>query len=512
MAIGPKLVMRQSQSLVMTPQLLQAIKLLQLSTTELSAFVEAELERNPLLERGENDEDAPFQQDAPDTGPEQREDGDWALDRMPADRESLERDLGTDLENAFPDEAASAPAAGPADAPSDSPFWDMRGGGGAAGLDGDDPNLEAYLTAETSLAEHLHHQLSEALPEGTRRLIGSVIIEAIDPTGYLAESVGELAQRLGVSIEEVEEALRLIQTFDPPGIGARSLAECLALQLKERDRFDPAMQALTENLDLLAKRDFATLRKRCGVDDEDMADMVRELRQLDPKPGLRFSAPPAEPVTPDVIVRAAPDGGWRVDLNSDALPRVIANRSFYARIARDSENSVRSFADEAWTNATWIVRSLEQRARTILKVASEIVRHQDGFFTYGVAHLRPLNLKTIADAVQMHESTISRVTANKYMATPRGLFEMKYFFSTAISSADGGEAFSAEAVRHRIRQMIEAEAPGAILSDDAIVEALKAIGIDIARRTVAKYRESMRIPSSSVRRREKAADVSRQAG
>lgn len=511
MAMGPKLVMRQSQSLVMTPQLLQAIKLLQLSTTELSAFVEAELERNPLLERSENDDDAPFQQEAGDTGGESREEGDWALDRMPSDRESLERDLGTDLGNTFPDEAA-APAMSTGDAPTDSPFWDMRGGGGSAALDGDDPNLEAYLTASISLTEHLHHQLSEALPEGTRRLIGSVIIEAIDPTGYLAEPVADIAGRLGVSIEEVEEALGLVQGFDPPGVGARNLAECLAIQLKEKDRFDPAMQALTENLELLARRDFAGLRKRCGVDDEDMAEMVRELRQLDPKPGLKFSSPPAEPVTPDVIVRAGPDGGWRVDLNADALPRVIANRSFYARIAQGSENSVRSFADEAWTNATWIVRSLEQRARTILKVAAEIVRHQDGFFSYGVSHLRPLNLKTIADAVQMHESTISRVTANKYMATPRGLFEMKYFFSTAIASADGGEAISAEAVRHRIRQMIEAESPASILSDDAIVDALKAIGIDIARRTVAKYRESMRIPSSSVRRREKSAGIARQAG
>ena len=265
-----------------------------------------------------------------------------------------------------------------------------------------------------------------------------------------------------------------------------------------------SMQVLVGHLDLLAKRDFAGLRRLCQVDEEDLADMVREIRALDPKPGLAFSAPPAEPVVPDVIVRSAPDGSWRVDLNSEALPRVIANRSYYARISRDKEMAVRSFADEAWSNATWIVRSLEQRARTVLKVATEIVRQQDGFFAYGVAHLRPLNLKTIADAVQMHESTISRVTANKFMATPRGLFEMKYFFTTAIASADGGEAYSAEAVRHRIRQMIEAEAPDRILSDDAIVDALRSIGIDIARRTVAKYREAMHIPSSSVRRREKS--------
>ena len=514
MAIGPKLVMRQSQSLVMTPQLLQAIKLLQLSTTELSAFVEAELERNPLLERGENDDDAPFQSDhVAESGAETREEGDWALEHMPADRESLERDLGTDLGNTYTDEASAGAAPTTAsDAPADSPFWDARGGGsGGAGFDGEDPNLEAYLAASVSLTEHLHQQLAETLPEGIQRLIGSVIIEAIDPTGYLGEPLADIARRLGVSEDEAESVLAIIQNFEPAGVGARSLAECLGLQLKDRDRLDPAMQALLDNLALLAKRDFAVLKRRCGVDDEDMSEMVREIRQLDPKPGLRYSSPPAEPVVPDVIVRLAPDGGWRVDLNSDALPRVIANRSFYTRIAKDSESSVRTFADEAWTNATWIVRSLEQRARTILKVATEIVRHQDAFFTYGVAHLRPLNLKIIADAVKMHESTISRVTANKYLATPRGLFEMKYFFSTAITASDGGEAFSSEAVRHRIRQMIDSESAAAILSDDAIVDALKAIGIDIARRTVAKYRESMRIPSSSVRRREKSVAV-RQAG
>jgi len=508
MAIGPKLVMRQSQSLVMTPQLLQAIKLLQLSTTELGAFVEAELERNPMLERAENDEDAPFQRES-EAAPEQREEGDWALETLSTDRGALERDLGTELENAFPDDAVAQPSGSTSDTPADSPFWDMRGGGGGIALDGDDPNLEAYLATSMSLAEHLHHQLAETLPDGTPRLIGAVLIEAIDPTGYLAEPLEDIARRLGVSLEEVEAVLAIVQGFEPTGIGARTLAECLSLQLKERDRFDPAMQTLVAHLDLLGKRDFAALRRLCRVDDEDLADMVREIRALDPKPGLRFNSPPAEPVTPDVIVRPAPDGGWRVDLNTEALPRVIANRTFYARIARDPEASVRSFADEAWSNATWIVRSLEQRARTILKVSIEIVRQQDGFFTYGVAHLRPLNLKTIADAVQMHESTISRVTANKFIATPRGLFEMKYFFTAAIASSDGGDAYSAEAVRHRIRQLVEAESPDRILSDDAIVEVLRTVGIDIARRTVAKYRESMHIPSSSVRRREKSVSCQR---
>jgi RNA polymerase sigma-54 factor len=508
MALGAKLMMRQNQSLVMTPQLLQAIKLLQLSTQELSVFVEAELERNPLLERAESEDDGPIQDSAPAES-EHREEGDWASEQLATDRTQLEGDLGTDLENAFPDEAMVTQAQPAADQPMDSPYWDTRGGGGATGFDGEDPNLEAYLASETSLIEHLHHQLAETLPDGPLRFIATVLIEAIEPTGYLGEPLGEIARRLGVSETEAEEALGVIQNFEPTGVGARNLAECLTLQLKERDRYDPAMAALIGHLDLLAKRDFSTLRKKCGVDDEDIADMMAEIRRLDPKPGLKFSAPAAEPVIPDVIVRSAPDGGWRVDLNTDALPRVIANRAFYSKISKGGEDQVRSFADEAWSNATWIVRSLEQRARTILKVATEIVRQQDAFFTYGVAHLRPLNLKTVADAVQMHESTISRVTANKFMATPRGMFEMKYFFTTAIASSDGGDSYSSEAVRHRIRQMIEGEDAHQVLSDDAIVDGLRAIGIEIARRTVAKYREAMRIPSSAVRRREKAVQSAR---
>ena len=509
MAIGPKLVMRQGQSLVMTPQLLQAIKLLQLSSVELATFIENELEKNPLLERAESEDEGPIQSDsASDTSPESRDEGDWAFEKLPTDRSSLENDLGTSLENAFPDEASSnaAPGGTSMDAPSEGLHWDTHGGGGS-GFDGEDPNLEAYLASETSLTDHLLHQLAETLPEGADRLIGVVIIESIDQTGYLVEPLSELASRLGTDNAHAERVLRVIQGLDPVGVGARTLAECLALQLKEQNRLDPAMQTLLANLDLLGKRDFAQLRKRCGVDEEDLAEMVGEIRRLDPKPGLKFNSPTAQTVVPDVFVRLAPDGGWRVDVNSDALPRVIANRSFYSSITRNEDKTVRSFADEHWTNATWIVRSLEQRARTILRVATEIVRHQDSFFTYGVAHLRPLNLKTIADAVQLHESTISRVTANKFMATPRGLFEMKYFFSTAIAASDGGESYSAESVRYRIRQMIESETLGQIYSDDAIVSALKAIGIDLARRTVAKYRESMNIASSATRRREKTAGV-----
>jgi len=268
------------------------------------------------------------------------------------------------------------------------------------------------------------------------------------------------------------------------------------------------MQALVENLDLLAKRDIASLRKLCGVDDEDITDMIGEIRRLDPKPGLKFGASRTQTVVPDVYVRPGPDGGWHVELNSDTLPKVLVNQTYYTELSKTiRKDGDKSYFTDCLQNATWLVRALDQRARTILKVATEIVRQQDGFFTHGVAHLRPLNLKAVADAIQMHESTVSRVTANKYMATNRGVFELKYFFTASIASADGGEAHSAEAVRHHIKQLIDAEGPTAILSDDTIVERLRDSGIDIARRTVAKYREAMRIPSSVQRRRDKQSMI-----
>jgi len=508
MALGQKLMMRQSQSLVMTPQLLQAIKLLQLSTTELQAFVETELERNPLLERDSRDDEGPI---APDTGPmeparAEATPGDWASEDMPADRATLERETGTSFENAFPDEAVVTQ-----DGPqAESAYWNLSGGSGRGpSLDDDDPNLEAYIAAGNTLHEHLASQLGCCDTDDLTRLIAGQIIDQIDQTGYLLESLESLAERLGVPLRRCEIALEVVHGFSPTGVGARNLAECLRLQLRERDRLDPAMDAFISHLDLLAKREFAALRRACGVDEDDLADMIAEIRRLDPKPGLIFGSSMIDAIVPDVHVRPASDGGWQVELNSDALPRVVANRSFYARVSRNPDKAARSFVDEHWTNANWIVRSLEQRARTILKVATEIVRQQDAFFTYGVAHLRPLNLKIIADAVQLHESTISRVTANKYMATPRGLFEMKYFFSTAIAASDGGASVSAEAVRFRIKQLIDAEEAQSILSDDAIVEKLREMGIDIARRTVAKYREGLGIASSSIRRREKLAAMPR---
>lgn len=513
MALSQKLEFRQSQTLVMTPQLMQAIKLLQLSNIDLNAFVDAELERNPLLERqdeGGADVPAPvdqveraFEAAAPaPTIDGERAVGDFMGDDLSSSRSEIESRMDTSLENVFPEEVGERPMSG-GGAELGYSAWS---GVGAGGGDSDDYNLEAFATADISMAEHLTDQLLMAVDDPVQRMIGHYLIDLVDEAGWLQADSAEVAERLACPVELVEQVIAIMQGFEPAGICARNLAECLAIQLKERDRYDPAMAALVAHLDLLAKRDFAALRRICGVDDEDLADMFGEIRALNPKPGLVFGGTPMQPVVPDVYVRPASDGGWNVELNTDTLPRVLVNQTYYAQVSKNAKTDTeKTFLSDCMQTATWLTRSLDQRARTILKVSIEIVKQQDAFFAYGVQHLRPLVLRTVADAIGMHESTVSRVTANKYMATPRGIFELKYFFTSSIQAADGGEAHSAEAVRHRIKQLIDAESPNDILSDDTIVEKLKAAGVDIARRTVAKYREAMRIPSSVQRRREKQA-------
>jgi RNA polymerase sigma-54 factor len=506
MALTQKLLIRQSQALVMTPQLMQAIKLLQLSNLDLAAYVEHELERNPLLERAsEGDEprdEAPAAAENAAAGETDSEPGDWLGEELETSRAAIESNLDTGLENVFPDDAP-APERPHVQEP---PAYSEWSGVGAGGRDGGDYNLEAFVTAEATLAGHLADQLLLAIHDPVRRMIGQHLIDLVDEAGYLGGDLASVAEKLGAPLAEVEAVLAVIQTFDPSGVAARNLAECLAIQLKERNRFDPAMQTLVGHLDLLAKRDLAGLRKICSVDDADLGDMIAEIRALNPKPGLALGSTTVQPLVPDVFVRPAADGGYVVELNADTLPKVLVDQSYYAVVSKTAKKDTeKSYLNECLQTATWLVRALDQRAKTILKVATEIVRQQDAFFAHGVQHLRPLNLKTVADAIGMHESTVSRVTSNKYMATSRGIFELKYFFTSSIASADGGEAHSAEAVRHRIRQLIDGETADGVLSDDTIVEKLRAAGIDIARRTVAKYREAMKIPSSVQRRRDKQA-------
>ena len=491
MALGARLEVRQGQGLVITPQLQQAIKLLQLSGLELDAFVEAELERNPLLAREDRDSDVEVV--ALDPGAEAT----FAADRIPESGAEARLDISYEAE-ASPGERATGDMAAGEDA-GGAIDWSRTSGGGFES-DGD---LAQRLSGAATLRDHLFAQLSVSGLDGARLAAAGVLIDSVDEGGYLRCDLVETAERLGCDAPFLESILGVLQGFEPTGICARDVAECLRLQLIERDRLDPAMAALVDNLDLLARRDMAALRRVCGVDDEDLREMIAEIRGLTPRPGAAFGGEPTAPVTPDVIIREGPGGLWNVELNSDTLPRLLVDRRYFARVSAGARTEAEKvFVSDCFSQANWLLKCLDQRARTILKVASEIVRQQDGFLAYGVSHLRPLNLRTVAEAIGMHESTVSRVTSNKFVSTPRGVFELKFFFTASISSTGDGEAHSAESVRHRIRQLIDAERPGDnVHSDDRIVEILKGSGVDIARRTVAKYRESMRIPSSTDRRR-----------
>lgn len=498
MAIAPRLDLRPSQTLTMTPQLRQAIKLLQCSNLEAAALVAEELERNPLLERAEEEGDP-----APAAGGI-----DAPADDLPAPLPAGEADLTELL-------AAGAPPAGAAlgldvseadlyEEEGFSPRWEERGGGGGWGEEDEAP--EARLASRPSLREHLSRELRLAFADPADRLIGAHLIAALDEAGRLALPVDEIARQLGLPPARIETVRQRMMRFEPTGLFATSLKECLAVQLAERNRLDPAMAALLDHLDLLARRDMARLLEVCGVSREDLIDMIAELRTLDPKPGAGFEGEPPAPLIPDILVSRRPDGGFRVELNPDTLPRVVVNRGLYRHAQARSGREGRAFLAEHFQNASWLVRALEQRAATILRVAEAIVAAQEGFLRHGISHLRPLTLKDIAIPLELHESTVSRVTANKFMATPRGTFELKYFFTTALGGggSGGGAAHSAEAVRHRIRALIEAESPDAVLSDDELAALLRREGIPIARRTVAKYRESWGIPGSLQRKREKA--------
>lgn len=521
MALAPRLELRQGQSLVLTPQLQQAIKLLQLSNLELSAYVEEELERNPLLEKVDENDTSNIrgqETDRNDVPPAQTGDetSDQELKFVETDSGTVAQDiLDTDFENVYSDESRAETIERQAQpGPSTSDWSTMKsspnsGGGGSSS----DFSFESTLSNDITLVDHLSEQLNMTFVDPAQRMIGVHLIDMVDEAGYLAGSLENLAIRLGTSVEVVEATLTEMQRFDPCGIMARNLAECLALQLAEKDRLDPAMQALLDNIELLAKHDFINLKKLCAIDSEDLADMIGEIRSLNPKPGLAFGSIVVHPVVPDVFVRQAPDGGWHVELNSETLPKVLVNNVYYTSVSKTTTTADdKEFLSQCFADANWLVKSLDQRARTILKVSREIVRQQDAFFAYGVQHLRPLNLKIIADAISMHESTVSRVTSNKYMATSRGVFELKYFFTSAIASAEGGEAHSAESVRHQIKVLISEETVKTVLSDDKIVDLLRISGVDIARRTVAKYREAMKIPSSVQRRREKKAKLGQEMG
>ena len=478
MAVTQRLELRQSQSLVMTPQLQQAIKLLQFNNVELAAYVDQELERNPLLERAASDP-AAAGKNTPPSEPASR-----------GDEDNLDDTRGNETWDG---------------APPTLPDWAPSARGGTNGPDNDDlDSFDQRLAAETTLRDHLLAQTRLSLDTAVEHAVAEALVDNLDDAGYLAADPADIGTALNLETLQVESVRQRLLGLDPPGVFARNLAECLAVQLRERGRLDPAMAALLGHLDLLADGAFGRLQKLCGVDEADLRDMAAEIRALQPKPAANFGTKAAQPVIPDVLITAQPKGGFGVELNPDSLPRVLVNTRYYARIAAGPEGkTAKTFLNENLQNANWLVRALDQRANTILKVASEIVRQQEMFFLHGVAHLRPMTLREIAEAIEMHESTISRVTTNKYLASPRGIFELKYFFSATIAGANGA-THSAEAVRHRIKALIDAETPGAILSDERLVTILREEGVDIARRTVAKYREGLNIPPSSRRKRAKA--------
>ncbi len=525
MALTPRLELRQGQSLVMTPQLQQAIKLLQFSSVELQEYVEGELSENPMLERDENETggddrlaeehganeqqdaepvdeglaDAPELAEGPDdfSGVDQLDGEDISQESVNAlDMEEYdniwERDSAPDAEGTMM--ASPSGNLGPSD-------W---GNGGSLVFEGRDFGLEQTLSNDVSLRDHLINQVQIDLADPIDRMIAIYLTDQLDEFGRIPDELEAAALRLGCDVERVEEVLHHIQQFDPPGIFARSLEECWAIQLSDKDRLDPAMETLLQNVELLKQHDYKTLTQLCHVDLSDIQDMINEIWALSHNPGEMFEDVVVEPAIPDVSMRRGGEGKWIVELNSDTLPKVLVNQAYYAEISQSVRTKEeKQYVTDKIQTANWLVKSLHQRATTILKVATEIVSQQSAFFEYGVEHLKPLVLRDIAEEIEMHESTVSRVTSNKYIDTPRGIFELKYFFTTAINTTYGGDALSSEAVRYRIRALIDAETPKTILSDDKLVDLLKADGVDIARRTVAKYREAMKIPSSVQRRREK---------
>ncbi len=513
MKLSPRLQQRQSQSLAMTPQLVQSIKLLQLSSLELTEFISAELERNPLLELEPEPKDLSRRErqsesvvsNSEEFNPAERSSDatELVLTEMSVDAKSREDAFDASFENVYD--------SGNSRTENSSAFKESRLSSAASPVVNSSVHAApeqydqfARISSKESLGQSLETQIAYTFKSDHEREIARQIAHGLDDDGYFREDTKEAASRLSISHVVFTQMLETFQTFEPTGIGARNLPECLALQLKDKNRYDPAIAALLANLELLARREFDQLKKICKVGNDDLNEMIREIKALDPKPASQHEPELAEPVLPDVLVQQKPDGGWAIDLNPDALPKVLVNQDYHAELEQNVHSEEgKAFITDCLGNANWLVRSLDQRAQTILKVAVEIVKLQDKFFTDGVEYMRPLNLKTIADAIKMHESTVSRVTTNKYLTCSQGMFELKYFFSNSLPSSADGNEISTESVRHKIKQMIDAEPSNKILSDGAIVAGLRNCGIEIARRTVAKYRETMKIPSSVQRRREK---------
>ncbi len=512
MAISQKLDMRVAQQQTMTPLLQQAIEMLQMNNLELAAFVEQQLEQNPLLEKLDQDAEIvldnnltalaenPLSQENGDTAPADSSENPIDIPdshEMGSQKtEGSDQPLDTEYDNYWQDAANDG-----AYAQNNLSNWENKPGG----HNSQDTDFTEHTASETSLRDYLLAQAAVELPDSGDRIIASFLVDMLDDAGYFRGDIDAVAQALECTAERVTFTLLRLQHLEPAGIFARNLAECLALQLREKNRLDPVMQKFLNHLDLLGQHKLAELQKICGVDTEDLRDMIDEIKTLNPKPGEAFRKERAETMIPDIFLRPQKGGGWQIELNNETLPRVLLNNRYYAQIKKDvKQKEDRKYISEKYQMANWLIKAMSQRAETILKTASEIVRQQDGFFQYGVEYLRPLTRRDIAEAVGMHESTISRVTTGKYIATPRGIFELRYFFSSSIASSDGGMEHSSESIRHKIKNAIQQEPKEKPLSDDKIVQILEQDGVHVARRTVAKYREQLQIPSSSERKRLKS--------
>lgn len=490
MNFSQRLDLKQSQNFVMTPQLQQAIKLLQMTNLELQDFVQQEIELNPLLEEKSSsasmDEKENFLSDQQDKllklsqnlTKEQYENNcsDYGSDKF---------DTSTSYEDHSLEGLKS--------------YQDFSSGG----YDEYAEDRNSAFATEISLRDYLSQQLQIQKRDAFDGLIGSYLIGLLDEGGYLREDTKEIAGKLMIPEEKVKRVLKLCQTFDPIGVFAKNLQECLYLQMKEKNIYNEAMGKLLENLPLLAQKNFNELVKLCGVDKQELSGMIEKLKTLDPKPAREFSDSIAQVLIPDILIEEKSDGGWKLELNNETLPKVALNHKYVMELNKETDEATQTFVKESQYRASWLLKSLEQRANTILRVSAEILRQQDGFFAYGIEHLRPMNLKIVAEELGLHESTISRVTAGKYMRCPKGTFELKYFFMSGITGEDGENSVSSESVKHAIKKLVDAETEKKILSDEDIVARLKEQDIHLARRTVTKYREAMNIPSSVHRRRAK---------
>jgi len=507
MAQSAKLQLRQSQGLALTPQLMQSIKLLQMNAVELNSFVQSEIEKNPLLELSPPTQEFPEER----RGRELGQDGGPQSDHNNQNQASqnIEENRPLDLENGSQEWAANSQNDDQSSTDSFAPKSGLSEHGatapGSGGLEysGSANDLEAYVASHQSLRDFLTQQAALTFRNNDELRIAHGIIDMIDADGYLRGDLATLVKPPAVDMAAISGILNQVQKFDPPGVGARNLAECMRLQLIEKNRLDPAMRIFTDNLELLARRDYKKLAQLCRVDHQDLIDMAREIQELEPRPGDAFDSTPVQNIVADVFISTKNDGSWHIELNTQTLPKVLINREYYAEIKDlGLKNADRKYMVDSLQSANWLVASLDQRAQTILKVATEIVKQQDMFFVRGKEFLKPLTLKMVAEKIEMHESTVSRVTTNKYLSCDKGIFEFKYFFMSGIGAKDGGVGYGGQSIRLKIQNMIGSETSNSVLSDDKIANLLSEEGIDIARRTVTKYRESLGILSSIQRRRE----------